>query len=180
MDKMYFRYCGIMRPNGVDKAEYDEIITVAHREQKQAESMEIVKSLSQGKTFPENFSRMSICVIQPQYRATLCYALCKDDREQFYLKVSVENQIIHPDNRSYDLAVIKIQVFGFKDYMAWVLYQDMINTASINLGHTFHGGIHALFTLSKHKAINDTEYQFVVPHKEIDNANECWFLSVVK
>ena len=119
-------------------------------------------------------------VIKPQYRAAICYALCKDNVDQFYLKVSVENQIIHPDNRSYDLAVIKIQIFGFKDYMAGELYQNMIRFGLIKFGHTLHGEIHGLQNLSKHVAINGTEYQFVVPHKEIDDANEFWFLSVGK
>ena len=179
MNGMYFRYCGIMRPNNVDKTEFNRIISIAHNEQKQADSMGFIKSLSQDKTLPENFSR-SMCVIKPQYRATICYALCKDDVDQFYLKVSVENQIIHPDNRSYDLAVITIKIFGFKDYMAGELYRDMIRVGSIELCHTFHGEIHRLQNLSKHTAINDTEYQFVVPHKDIDNANEFWFLSIGK
>ena len=176
MDEMHFTYCGIMRSNDVDKTEYSQIITIAHREQKEA-SMKFKEYVAQYNTIPENIAK-SMFTIKPQYRATICYALCKNNIEQFYLNVSVENQIIDPDNRSYDLAVIKIKIFGFKDHMAGESFQNMIRFGLIKLGHTFHGAIHGLHTLSNYTAVNDTEYQFVVPHKEIDNPNEFWFLSI--
>ena len=175
MSGMHFRYCGIMRSNDVDKTEYSRIIAIAHNEQKEA-STKFTEYVSRYNTIHEGIVK-SMFIIKPQYRAAICYALCINNIEQFYLKVSVENQIIDPDNRSYDLSVITIKIFGFRDHEAVVCYQDMIRFGLIKLGHTFHGEIHGLHTLSKITTVNDTEYQFVVPHKEIDNPNEFWFLS---